>query len=370
MALSNDGNTFYLSIQNGKTYKMKLDVQNQPTEFTRIDPVGGSSYDFINPFIIDPNNDNIMYMSDGMKIWRNDSLNYIPLSGSYEPTSQGWFKMAANTLYSNASVSALAVAKSPANRLFYGTGSRRVYRVDSANVGDPVHILINDSTIFPNGNVSCIALDPENSDKIIIVYSNYGIYSLFYTENGGTNWQKIGGNLEANINGTGTGPSCRWASFIHSGDSLIHMVATSVGMFYTTKLQADSTVWIQAGDNIIGNVVCEMIKVRQQDGTIAIATHGNGAYTATLNTTNIEHGKKSKIDVQLYPNPASDWIFIKGNSLDMANVRIFSYSGQLIKKENIQMNTGINVSSIQSGFYIVEVETENNKFTKKIFICR
>ena len=51
----------YVSKQLGKTYKMDLDTNGNVNAFRRMDPIGGE-YDFINPFVIDPNNPNRMYM--------------------------------------------------------------------------------------------------------------------------------------------------------------------------------------------------------------------------------------------------------------------------------------------------------------------
>jgi len=378
MSISNDGNTYYLSIQNGKVYKMTLDNDGNPTAFARIDPIGGNNYQFINPFELDPNNDNLMYVAAGKYLWRNDSLNYIPLAGNYDSISTGWFKMGASANYSTSNITSIAISKNPANIVYYGTTSKKVFKIENANTGDPIHTAINNTTFFPSGTVTCIALNPDDANKIMIVYSNYSIYSLFYSENGGTSWIKVAGNLEQNANGTGTGPSCRWASIMPRGDSTYYLVATSVGMFYTTSLIADSTVWTQAGSNVIGNVVCEMLKTRASDGLIAVGTHGNGAYSTTLLPVGIKNKSINKSEFNLFPNPASDKIYINGTVKENSDfkIKIFKSNGTLETEYNSKTNSSkifeysVSVENLANGIYYFIIEIEGNATAKKFIIQR
>lgn len=67
----------------------------------------------------------------------------------------------------------------------------------------------------------------------------------------------------------------------------------------------------------------------------------------------------------IYPNPANDFIII--NNTDWIKSKtLFSITGQLIKQENNQ-NEKIDISNLQQGLYLLEIETTNNqKVTKKI----
>src|SRR6185436_11772104 len=76
-AIDNGHNYYYMSRQEGKTAKVQLDANGGVLGFRRMDPIGGSDYLFINPFILDPNNNEVMYMAAGPKIFRNDSLSQI-----------------------------------------------------------------------------------------------------------------------------------------------------------------------------------------------------------------------------------------------------------------------------------------------------
>ncbi len=68
------------------------------------------------------------------------------------------------------------------------------------------------------------------------------------------------------------------------------------------------TVWVQEGRETIGNVVVDMIDVRQSDGFVVVGTHGNGVYSTYLTewpeglgSTTI-HEERFKLH-PAYPNP-------------------------------------------------------------------
>ncbi|MDZ7414218.1 MAG: T9SS type A sorting domain-containing protein, partial [candidate division KSB1 bacterium] len=71
-------------------------------------------------------------------------------------------------------------------------------------------------------------------------------------------------------------------SILYVQDQPVYFAGTSVGLFSTTKLDGMSTVWEQEAAEVIGNVVVDMIDVRQSDGFIAVGTHGNGVYSTYL----------------------------------------------------------------------------------------
>ena len=79
--------------------------------------------------------------------------------------------------------------------------------------------------------MSCIAVDPTNSDKVLLVFSNYNINSLWYTSNGGTNWTDVEGNLAG-----ASGPSVRWATIFYVDGIPHYFIATSVGVYFTNTL--------------------------------------------------------------------------------------------------------------------------------------
>ena len=70
--------------------------------------------------------------------------------------------------------------------------------------------------------------------------------------------------------------------------------------------------------------------------------------------------------VMVYPNPASDVIFVKANSV-IREVRVSNYLGQLVDVFNFANNeANISVSDYNAGIYFVEVTTIQGKHTIKV----
>ncbi|MCX6297037.1 MAG: hypothetical protein NTX97_13450 [Bacteroidetes bacterium] len=156
-----DGRTnYYFSIQNGKMMKSTLDAAGAMTGFARIDPIGLKNPEFINPYTLDPNNNNYMYLAGGKYLWRNNDLSGIPLVGNWDSIATNWVQFVDSVPTVNSIITAVTACKTPLNRVYYGTDKQKVYRVDNANVGTPTPVNITSTTpgvVFPSGYVSLSA---------------------------------------------------------------------------------------------------------------------------------------------------------------------------------------------------------------------
>ena len=280
-AIADGGKTRYVSSQRGNIYRYNLDEEGMLISETRVTPARASDFAFITPFILDPNNDNIMYLPAGDRIWRNNNLDELPI-GSDALTTVNWVELS-NTV-SSTSITALDISTYPvANRLYYGTSEGQVFRMDQANLDNQTVLDISTDKGLPPGFVNDINVDPSDANRVIVTFSNYGIQSLFLTSDGGETWTNISGNLEENQDGTGNGPSVRSTAFFGSSQKYGGLfqpvfVATSTGLYYTFKLQGEKTKW-RLENFVIGNAVTDEVKTRK-DGFVALAVHGNGLFSA------------------------------------------------------------------------------------------
>lgn len=380
-----DGRTaYYLSIQNGKMMKADLDANGNVLSRARIDPRGGKGYQFINPYVIDPNNNNIMYLAGGKQLWRNDDLSGIPMVNNWDSITTNWVAFPDTVPTALSKITAVAVCKTPANRVYYGCDKRRLYRIDNANVGTPSPIDVtgvSGTNSFPgSGYISCIAIDPTDGNKVMVVFSNYGLYSLFYTTDGGTNWTKVGGNLESNSSGTGAGPSCRWASILPVSDGTVYLVATSTGLYSTDTLKGTSTVWVQQGASTIGNLVCDMIDTRLSDGLVVVATHGNGIFSANITskqsivTVKDIEAKTTNYELKNYPNPATAQTTIEFTLPGRSNVSLTLYDElgkEITKISSAEYPAGhhsvpLNTDKLPAGIYYYSLGVGQERVTKKL----
>lgn len=372
-AMKPGSDVFYFSRQRGKTGKMRLDTNTgQVLEFQRIDPIGLTDPLFINPFVLDQNNGDIMYMAGGNTVWRNHDLSQIPYNNNYDSISLNWNKLFDSLPVTGRTVTALAISKQPANRLYVGTSGKYVYRIDNAHQGTNKTLTDIAPVFFPvNGNVSCIAVDPRDADKLIVVFSNYIVQSLFYSDDGGSSWKWIGGNLEGSNN---SGPSIRWADIMPLGNGkTIYWLATSTGVYAADTLIDHGTEWIHQSQDEIGYTVTDVIRSRPSDGLVVAATHGEGVFSAYIdNVDQIQTvvnlmAKK----VMIYPNPFNKQINIDLTGVPLKKelqVRLYDLKGRLLFDRYFS-NPLIKIqpdNKISTGIYLLEIYNGNKRIIKKV----
>ncbi|MCB0370197.1 MAG: T9SS type A sorting domain-containing protein, partial [Bdellovibrionales bacterium] len=87
----------------------------------------------------------------------------------------------------------------------------------------------------------------------------------------------------------------------------------------------------------------------------------NTSFDCSVSTVGIEKIKKETLVV--YPNPASDIIYIEGNNCINCNVQLCDFSGKVIRDYGVfnQERITLNTSSITSGFYFIRLSDENNQ---------
>ncbi|MCH8035283.1 MAG: T9SS type A sorting domain-containing protein [Bacteroidetes bacterium] len=228
---------------------------------------------FVNPLVLDPNNSSLMYYAGGTTSTNTGIWRCNPKTAT---ASSGWTSLS-STIISSDQVSAVGISTTTSTDvLYYGTKSGVVKRVDGANSGSSPTVT-DVSTGLPSGYVNCLAVDPTNSDYVIAVFSNYSMVSLWYSTNGGSSWTDVEGNLSG-----ATGPSVRWATIFYVSGTSHYFLGTSIGVYFTNTLNGGSTVWTQEAVSSVGNTVTVMLDWRDNDGTLAAATHGKGVYTTLI----------------------------------------------------------------------------------------
>jgi hypothetical protein len=383
--IADSGKLFYYETTTGHLFKTQMDTTNGTVvAFNRIDPIGGKDYEWLNPYVIDPNNNNLMYFGGGKYLWRNNNLSAIPLSNMWDSISTNWIQWPDSIPITGADITAIAVSTNPANTVYYGTSDKEVYKINNANSGTPTVSDISSNSGyngFPYGAfVTCIAVDPDSADRVIVAYSNYDTKNLFYTADGGTSWARIGGNL----NGANQ-PSLRWAAIQHpKSGGTIYWIAASTGLYATDTLRDSATIWVQQATNTIGNSVCDMVDVRQSDGLVSVATHTRGAYTANITsisditTVHNLNPPVADLQVEIYPNPSSGKAFIHYYLPNEENVqlKIYSEGGVLVKQMAINDSKPgnnilpIDISRQAAGIYFCSLATSDKVKTIRMLVVK
>ena len=270
----NGSETFrYASSQNGF-------ISQYPTN-TAAYPQGSTGRFFIHPFEIDPADPSVMYYPAGDTLYRHDDM-------ENNPSQQSNWAALANVVPAGYLITTLeASRRNSAHVLYFGATDAdgdatsepaRLYRLDQARSSfTPTEVT---GAAFPDGAFpSDIAVSPVSGDEVIVAFSNYGITSLFYSDDGGQSWTDVEGNL----GNTPSGPSVRSVSILPQpgANKTTYYAATSVGLYSTTSLSG-STNWTLESPDGIGNVVVNDVETRPSDGQVVVGTHANGVFSRNL----------------------------------------------------------------------------------------
>lgn len=377
------GSTVFASWQQGVIYRLTRDGDGYVDGWTRIDPANAWNYEFINPFAVDPNDPNNLYVAEGSSIWRTTEALTIE-NGTNGPARSGWTKFTAAI---DQQVTALSVSREPADILYYGTRNGSIYRLENASDPASKPVSISAGHSLPLGYTSSISIDPLNADRVIIAKSNYGVQSILYTSDAGKSWSYVGGNLEENPDGSGAGPGVKWVATLPAKSGTIYFAGTTTGLYSTEKLDGANTVWIQEAENVIGNTVVDMIDVRYTDGFVAVATHGNGVYSAKLDISGGPKGGATSsetptLSLNVSPNPSSSFsrIGFELREFSPVEISIIDISGKVVFRHQEQLPSGAHAvrwngldqsnRALPSGAYTLHVRTPYADEKRKIVRVR
>jgi len=243
--------------------------------------------------------------------------------------------------------------------------------MDNANTGNPVAAELTGNQFPPDGYIGFIEVDESDANNVFVVFSNYNVQSIFHSLDGGETWENVSGNLEEYPDGSGGGPSVRCLRMLHYNDGVAYFAATSVGLFSTTELKGDQTVWVQEGNDVIGNIIVDNIDVRETDGWIVIATQGNGIYSAVFDPSLSvdDTPNKQSIELRNYPNPFHNQTTIEYNLTQSGNVslNLMDANGRLVKhlftgqhQEGVH-TLQLDASGLSPGTYFIDLETNKAK---------
>ncbi|MEO6218971.1 MAG: T9SS type A sorting domain-containing protein [Ginsengibacter sp.] len=369
--------TVYFSSQFGSITR---DITNN---FVSITPSGltpnpdGGFGDFVTYFKTDFDNPEDLYYVNFNRLFRTTNASTVTSSGWKELTGVATAVNPAEPMGEDISIRALELSRGPylpTHVLYIGTSDGHVFRLN-----DPRNAAISAAPldITPPGlagNISDIAINPNDDNEILVTVSNYGITTIWYSKNAKSTlptWKNAEGNL--------TLPSVRSCMIIVKKDAsgnpaTEYYVGTSVGLYSTTNIDASSVTWEREGDNILGMALVISLDYRPQDNTLLVGTHGNGMFYATTGTPNFtpnSTGGNPGVPINtfiqsLYPTFTNDLLFYtKGNLLDVnqLSVRIYSMTGQLVYSNIVSyQNSTIDVKRFPSGGYVLKIISNNNKY--------
>jgi hypothetical protein len=275
VGMSSAGGNLYYSFQNGYVIRY-----NNSLGFVEIDtPVGKSL--FVTNFHLDKDNTNFLYYANGDTLFRTGnaptvtSSSWVALKGL--AASVGSTHYIYGIAASRGAYSTNTGAPATLSRLYVGTDNGQLFRIDDPQNVSPTASPANitPTSMTGNGTLVAIAVDPSDSRKVMAVYSNYNINSVWYTSNASVaspTWTNVEGNISAF--------SFRSVAILYNGSATNYLVGTSKGMYSTNTLNGSSTVWAQEASSSIGYLPVVDLAYRTSDQTVLAGTHGNGMFLA------------------------------------------------------------------------------------------
>nr|NQU93195.1 T9SS type A sorting domain-containing protein [Bacteroidota bacterium] len=374
-----------VAAYSGNIWTTKFDEQMHTTDIiyqtpdtllSFYNPIIGSNpiFPFYCNFALDPNNNETFYLPTINSIWRKDNMKAAASDTNLR--NVGWSQLSNISLSESVEVTVLSLSTTPANKLFFGTNNGHIYRVDNAHAGNPPAVEITGDNFPFNAYIACIDVDENNADKIFTVFSNYGVKSIYYSDDAGESWSHVSGNLEEYPDGSGYGPSVRWVKSLTYDQNTVYFAGTSVGLYTTTLLDGDATIWAQESPESIGTIMVDMIDARSLDGFTAVATQGNGIYSmyydGSASVGEDKNGPGARITN--FPNPfyAQTTIDYFIASAGMVCLGLYDIQGKKIQNlfEGFQQEGdhkyNLLANKLSSGIYFVKINVDNTQEVHKI----
>ncbi|RLD19267.1 MAG: hypothetical protein DRI69_08735 [Bacteroidetes bacterium] len=170
-------------------------------------------------------------------------------------------------------VSTVAVDPNTPNRVYFGTRTGRVIRVDNAHEGEEV--VAENLYVQGSRTISSISLGNGEPDHILVTISNYGVNnSVLTSDDGGLTWATAEGNLPD--------MPVRWGIFSPKDPSEA-LIATETGVWSTSFLNGNATTWNPplpgAGSPVVRT---DQLDWRSSDLIVIAATYGRGLWTSSV----------------------------------------------------------------------------------------
>jgi len=330
----------YSSYVNGVLYRSWIPTGSTTTISDNIpgQPVGA----WLTPYIISPN---------------NDSNVYAGYKNVYKSANFGDAWTMLTTLNTNEDVVSLAEAPSFPGTLYVATNSSLYVSYDDGASWQE-QAVIGDLNI--NGNITCVAISPNDPTIAWITISGYDATSkVLRTDNGGYTWTNITGSL----------PNLPVSTVVYQKDTddMVY-IGTDMGIFYRDNSMAD---WEPFFDGM-PNVVITDLEIAYNTSQLYAATYGRGVWRSDLRVNVRNDAPLATATVALAPNPAQDrlqvrWIGEQGlptawHILDMTGQR-------LIAGTIAASTTDIGLGEIAAGVYILQVvDGQGNTMGRERFV--
>jgi len=145
------------------------------------------------------------------------------------------------------------------------------------------------------------------------------------------------------------------------------------GNIFRLHAQNDLSVVFRDGSNeqfsinSINNIKFEKNGINIYMGTGSTTVYSISTIRKLIfkNASRINELTDNMLQIQLYPNPVNDQLFIRNINIPETYVKIYTLDGVEVRNEPISsMTNSINVSQLPKGFYLLKINNQTLKFSK------
>lgn len=307
----------------------------------------------------------------------NSADNYLFTNGTFFDTSIGItyqvnrYKLGTNSATATSitnelldrSPTAFRVSPYTSSTIMVGTETGKLLKIENATSENPSWTNITGPEFY--GSISCIAFGASN-DEIFVTFYNYGVTSIFYSDDGGASWDNKEGNLpDLPVRAIMMNP-------LKANEVII---GTDLGVWGTPNFNDATPNWNQT-NNGMKDVPVHSFNLRTADNTVLAATYGRGVFTGQFTNENSSLSTQtpdSKNIASIYPTISHGTFYITANkTITSGKLYAFNMSGQEVYRTKVHFNhvqtQTITLNDLSSGFYIVKFVSGNKSLTRKIII--
>ena len=339
-----DGSTVtaYSSYVTGQFYRnVNTDISiNIPLLTVEKNSAGEPNGAWVTPLIMHPTNTSTLYT--GFK-------------RIYKTTNKGdtWTAISDVLDSSSENIRFMAIAPSNPNTIYAAT-LKKLY--STTNGGTSWNLILDSGTIQNYANLSGLAVDPTNPDKVFITVSGYTPGDKVYMNPGiGQNW----------INYSGSLPNIPVNCIVYqTGSNEGLYIGTDIGVFYKDGSMTD---WIpyQTG---LPNVVVTDLEISYCDNKLWAGTFGRGLWNTSLYVPLSVSDQEIYNQIIVSPNPNNGLFKINVPNGKTYSLIVYDIQGKKVYEEQ-SIDTeqkNIDLTKQNSGVYLLKIDIEGKLFTKKI----
>ena len=318
--------------------------------------------DFINPQALDSNMD-ILY-SNGATGFVFQLFRYEGLTNLAEGVE------AVRTVLTNPLLNAPATALEVSpytptqTNLIVGLENGRVLRITNADQANPALSVWTELTgpLFV-GSISDVQFG-QTEDDVFVTFHNYGVVSIWYTNDGGISWQNKEGNLPD------IPVKCILQNPLNPEEVI---VGTELGVWRTENFSAASPDWLQSYNGMSDVKVTDL---QLRDDNMAFAsTFGRGIFSGqfTAPSLSVNDEELPADQVKIYPT-VSDGALNISSTIDFGETRvnIYNLKGQKVYATEVFISENtigtLQLYTLSSGIYLMNFNNGSQKFTSKFVI--